>query len=412
MPLLKGSAGKATPRKAIAYITRSDKARFVDVQNLFEDEDYAEQFRQTAARFGKYTDYGERKYYHFKLSPDRADHADPFMVQEYAKACAEKMLKGCECVIATHTDTQTVHAHIIVNAVHPITGKKLHFNDADYTRLKDMANDIGEQFGFSSLDFRKKAENKRTQDERHILLKGGTSWKEELREVIEEGKILATSEEEFISHLADYGVRITRSGKDYSYLHPQKSKAIRGLKLGDNYTKTEVLNGIAKHKNGADGYPAATITGNGLLKEALAISNERCNTLVSLQNTLILDLTASVNEIKSDSGNYAKKLSESVQSTVKEIREIAQDERQFKAELSQTIESEITQTVAEAKNYALEQVDETLSEIKEQLKATAQEIERERGDMKLVHGFRKFLFWATPVLLLAQTFAMLFLIFG
>ena len=262
MPLLKASAGKATPRKALAYIMRSDKARFVDVQNLFEDEDYAEQFGQTAARFGKYTDYDERKYYHFKLSPDRANHADPLMLHEYAKACAEKMFEGCECVIATHTDTQTVHAHIIVNAVHPITGRKLHFSDADYTRLKDMANDIGEQFGFSSLDFRKKAENKRTQDELYILLKGGTSWKEELREVIEEGKMLATSEEEFISHLADYGVKITRSGKGYSYLHPQKSKAIRGQKLGDNYTKTEVLNGIAKHKNGADGYPSATITGN------------------------------------------------------------------------------------------------------------------------------------------------------
>ena len=273
MPLLKGAAGKATPQKALAYITRKDKVRFVDVQNLFEDEDYAEQFRQTAARFRKYTDYGERKYYHFKLSPDRADHADPLMVQEYAKACAEKMFEGCECVIATHTDTQTVHAHMIVNAVHPLAGKKLHFNDADYTRLKDMANDIGEEFGFSSLDFRKKAENMRTNDERHILLKGGTSWKEELREVIEEGKMLATSEEEFISHLADYRVKITRSGKDYSYLHPQKSKAIRGQKLGNNYTKTEVLNGIAKHKNGADGYPAATVTGNQ--RRAAAADGER-----------------------------------------------------------------------------------------------------------------------------------------
>ena len=260
MPLFKGVAGKAKPNKAIAYITREDKARFIDVQNLFIDEDYAKQFRQTAARFGKGTERGERKYYHFKLSPDRADNADTFMVQEYAKACAEKMFKGCECVIATHTDTQTVHAHIVVNAVHPITGKKLHFNDDDYTRLKDMANEIGEQFGFSALDFRKKSENKRTADEQHIILKGGTSWKEELREVIEEGKMMATSEEEFIVHLADYGVKITRSGKDYSYLHPQKSKAIRGLKLGANYTKTEVLNGIAKSKNGADGYPVGAIT--------------------------------------------------------------------------------------------------------------------------------------------------------
>ena len=251
MPLFKGVAGKAKPNKAIAYITREDKARFIDVQNLFIDEDYAEQFRQTAARFGKGTERSERKYYHFKLSPNRADNADPFMVQEYAKACAEKMFEGCECVIATHTDTQTVHAHIIVNAVHPITGKKLHFNDDDYTKLKDMANEIGEQFGFTPLDFRKKSENKRTADERHIILKGGTSWKEELREVIEEGKILANSEDEFIAHLADYGVKITRSGKDYSYLHPQKNKAIRGHKLGANYTKTEVLKTIGEFEDGA-----------------------------------------------------------------------------------------------------------------------------------------------------------------
>ena len=148
-------------------------------------------------------------------------------------------------------------------------------------------------------------------------------------------------------------------------------------------------------------------TENGLLKEALAISNERCNTLVSLQNTLILDLTASVNEIKSDNSFYAKRLSESVQSAVREIREIAQDERKFKAEVSQTIKSEIAQTVAEAKNYALERVDETLDEVRQQLKTSAQEIERERGDMKLVHGFRKFLFWVTPVLLLAQTIVLI-----
>ena len=76
---------------AIGYITRKDKAKYIDVQNLFIDEDYSAQFKETAARFGKYTDYDERKYYHFKLSPDRADHADPFRVQEYAKAYAEKV---------------------------------------------------------------------------------------------------------------------------------------------------------------------------------------------------------------------------------------------------------------------------------------------------------------------------------
>ena len=144
-------------------------------------------------------------------------------------------------------------------------------------------------------------------------------------------------------------------------------------------------------------------TENGLLKEALAISNEKCNGLISKQNTLIADLTTSVNVIESNNDYYVKKLNENVQSAVKEIREITQDERKFKAEVSQTIKSEIGRTVADEKAHALEQVDETLSEIKKQLKTTAKEIEREREDMKLIHGVRKFLFWATPVLLLAQT---------
>ena len=96
MPLLAVAAGRAMPDMAIGYITRKDKAKYIDVQNLFIDEDYAAQFKETAARFGKYTDYDERKYYHFKLSPDRADHADPLMVHEYARACAEKMFEGCE----------------------------------------------------------------------------------------------------------------------------------------------------------------------------------------------------------------------------------------------------------------------------------------------------------------------------
>ena len=151
-------------------------------------------------------------------------------------------------------------------------------------------------------------------------------------------------------------------------------------------------------------------TENGLLKEALAISNEKCNSLIERQNMLVKDLTESVSEIKSDNSFYAKMLGESVQTAVREMRGITQGERQFKAEISQTIKREIAISVNEAKDYALKQVDETLTEVREQLKTTAKEIERERNDMKIERGLRKFMFWATPILLLAQTFAILFLI--
>lgn len=261
MPLFKGLSSKSTPKKAIDYITREDKAAFVSVRNLFEDEDYAEQFADTMRRFGKGKKFDERKYYHFKLSCARKDNVSPEQAHLYAQELAAILFPDDECVIATHTDTKTVHSHIIVNAINPITGKKLRITESDYTKMKDEANRLGSEFGYTKTDFRKKAHNKRTTEESHIILKGGTSWKEDLREVIEEAKRSSSTQEEFISHLALYGVSVTRSKTEYSYLHPQKKKAIRGLKLGNNYTKKEIDNVITKNRHGRSGEAVSTITG-------------------------------------------------------------------------------------------------------------------------------------------------------
>lgn len=256
MPLLKCSASKARSNSGIRYITDPNKAAIVSVKNLFEDEDYAKQFEETAKRFGKGEKYDERKYYHFKLSCARKDNVTPEKAHAYAEEMAEAFFKNYECVIATHTDTQTVHSHIIVNAVDPITGKKLQFGKAEYAAMKDEVNRIGKEHGYTETDFRKRSKNRRTSIEKKIILKGGTSWKEELREVIAEGIKNSKTSEEFKEYLDKcYGVKITREGKDYSYLHPNKQKPIRGERLGTNYTKTEVIKRIGeqnyRQKSGA-----------------------------------------------------------------------------------------------------------------------------------------------------------------
>ena len=74
MPLFKCSASKAKPKNGIRYITDQNKAAFVSAKNLFEDEDYAKQFEETAKRFGKGEKFDERKYYHFKLSCARKNN--------------------------------------------------------------------------------------------------------------------------------------------------------------------------------------------------------------------------------------------------------------------------------------------------------------------------------------------------
>ena len=247
MPILKCCASKARPKNGIRYITDPKKAAIVSVKNLFEDEDYAKQFEDTAARFGKGEKYDERKYYHFKLSCARKDNVTSEKAHAYAEEVAEAFFKNYECVIATHTDTQTVHSHIIVNAVDPITGKKLQFSKQDYVKKKDEVNAIGRKYGFTETEFRKRGKNSRTAAEKKIILKGETSWKEELREVIAEAVKKTKSPEAFKDYLNKcYGVKITRDGKDYSYLHPEKQKPVRGAKLGENYTKTEVIKRIGE----------------------------------------------------------------------------------------------------------------------------------------------------------------------
>ena len=251
MPLLKCSASKARPKNGIAYITDEKKAKIVSVRNLFEDEDYAKQFEETASRFGKGDKFDERKYYHCKLSCARQDNVSPEKAHAYAEELVAKLFQNYECVIATHTDTQTVHSHIIINAVDPITGKKLQFNKQDYVKMKDEVNAIGRKYGFTETEFRKRGKNSRTAAEKKIILKGGTSWKEELREVIAEAVKKTKSPEAFKKYLDEcYGVKITRDGKDYSYLHPNKQKPIRGERLGTNYTKSEVIKKIGEQNNG------------------------------------------------------------------------------------------------------------------------------------------------------------------
>ena len=256
MPLFKCSASKAKPKDGIMYITDRNKSAFVSAKNLFEDEDYAKQFEETAKRFGKGEKFDERKYYHFKLSCARKDNVTPRRAHDFAEEVAEAFFKNYECVIATHTDIETVHSHIIVNAVDPITGKKLQFGKAEYAAMKDEVNRIGKEHGYTETDFRKRSKNSRTPIEKKIILKGGTSWKEELREVIAEGIKNSKTAEEFKEYLDKcYGVKITRDGKDYSYLHPEKQKPVRGAKLGENYTKTEVIKRIGeqnyRQKSGA-----------------------------------------------------------------------------------------------------------------------------------------------------------------
>ena len=131
-----------------------------------------------------------------------------------------------------------------------------------------------------------------------------------------------------------------------------------------------------------------------------------CNGLIKNQNTLVKGLTDEVKSLKENNEYEMRRMTRLVTATVDELREVAREERQFKTEISQTIKRETSLAVSDVKTYAMLAVDESVKEVKEELKTTVKEIQKQRSDMQVEGGFRKFMFWATPILLFAQSIAM------
>ena len=173
--------------------------------------------------------------------------------------------------------------------------------------------------------------------------------------------------------------------------------ALKNLETGQAATPLEKLQKINEVRR--------TETENGLLKEALAISNERSNSLIEQQNKLIEGM-------RSDIAMTEFELTETTEKAVREIKATAAKTERLNESIAMQVRKAVLTSANDMKAEMLLSVKETLSKTQEEIKQTEKAIEKQREDMRMESGFRKFLFWATPVLLLAQTFAILFLIFG
>ncbi|MBQ7008815.1 MAG: relaxase/mobilization nuclease domain-containing protein [Ruminococcus sp.] len=247
---------KTNPRPTLEYITRSDKAAVVSSFYLNDDKDYAKQFDETKRLWGKAMGKNSRKYYHFIHSFSAYDNITPEQAHQLTEELCRQSFPDSELVIATHTDTSHVHCHIVINSVNFSDGKMLQISPKAYTAIKDLSNELAIEQGFIPVDFRKPSAEpvRQSQAERQIMLRGGISWKQELCEVIDMAVKTAKDMKEFEDILNQYGIELTRNTeKTIAYKHPNRSKAIRGEKLGRNYTKEAILNGIAEFTDRADG---------------------------------------------------------------------------------------------------------------------------------------------------------------
>ena len=137
-----------------------------------------------------------------------------------------------------------------------------------------------------------------------------------------------------------------------------------------------------------------------LLKEALAISNERSNSLIERQNKLIEGM-------RSDIAITEFELTETTEKAVREIKATAAKTERLNESIAMQVRKAVLTSANELKAEILASTDKALTETREEMKRTEKQIQKQREDMRIESGFHKFLFWATPVLLLAQTIVLI-----
>lgn len=137
-------------------------------------------------------------------------------------------------------------------------------------------------------------------------------------------------------------------------------------------------------------------TENALLKEALAISNEKSNDLIRQQNKLIAELRADIAATE-----YS--LTDNVNRAVKEMQAEASRTERMRFELNGEVRKTISATVCDMKAEILKNVDSALAETKTELTATAKEIQRQKERMRGESKLRRFILWSAPILLFVES---------
>lgn len=162
-----------------------------------------------------------------------------------------------------------------------------------------------------------------------------------------------------------------------------------------------------------------------LLQQALTVSNEKCNSLVERLNAQVEELTQQVKNVRWLNSELATRLKEDAEKLLKDLkdnnyhlseslkitlRRITEVATQIQTELTiamakatERVCENLERKINQVADIAVIKMEERTKEIEKKLRATEQEIDKVKKQIYYESGFRKFFFWATPVLLLAQT---------
>lgn len=215
MPVTKREAHYGSPKELINYILdeKHDGEKVGQVSSInCNPETALLEFRDIQR---KYNMKGSRVAYHIIQSFSPKDNITEEQANEIGKKLCEELYPDFQCIISTHIDKGHIHNHICLNAI-SLDGRKLEDRLSNEKEglygLSDTSDKIAAEYGCFIMP-RKTYLKSKTMDYYHQYKE--QSWKEKIKEDIEEILPKCDSIDEFLDELSIAGYEVRR-GKNLS----------------------------------------------------------------------------------------------------------------------------------------------------------------------------------------------------
>lgn len=161
-------------------------------------------FIMTKKLFGK----EDGMQYYYAIQSFEADAGiDALTAHKMALELAERCYPNHQILIATHTDTDNLHSHIIINSVNSMNGKKIHQNKDKLYECRRINDEICMKYGVAICKPSGRKTSVMKSAEYYAML-NGKSWKLMLCTAITSAMRKASSKEEFIKLMNDSGYEV------------------------------------------------------------------------------------------------------------------------------------------------------------------------------------------------------------
>lgn len=190
------------------------------------------------------------------FSPEESKRMSMEQVNAFGVELTRKHFKGYQFVVGTHNDTDHLHNHIIINRIHPETGKLIH-NKLQTNALRALANKMAVEKGLEVV----KPDNSRKLDKEAYDLNqkrikyDSYPFIKDLKQKNTFAMSYSTNFNEYATILSQLDVGIRVEKKNISYFYAYRKRPVRGKYLGDQFERNELIKTFAVNEQKFSRHP-------------------------------------------------------------------------------------------------------------------------------------------------------------